>query len=100
MMSSCMEEDTPKWLRGRVVAWSRGLAVLRLATPRPRDPATPSLLRGGALGGFGQARLVAVRGVALDQPLLGGLVDLGETGGHRARVGDRAAGLLQRRAEA
>src|SRR5438067_787242 len=105
----------PVWRRIRLIrrfaapspqAGEARLAMLTASAPLPlageggRRPGEGSLLRYGALGRFGQARLVAVRGVALDEALLGRLVDLGETGRHGVRLGDRAARLFERRAEA
>src|SRR5688572_3113969 len=62
-----------------------------------------SLLRAGALRGAGEAGLVAVGRVLLDQTALGGLVDRGEARRERVLVGvaagDARAALLQRRAE-
>src|SRR5205085_10186738 len=85
-VSSCVEEDTPHPpLRGTFSASGRSaLAMLTASAPLPLAgeggrPGEGSLLRYGALGRFGQAGLVAVRGVALDEALLGRLVDLGQT---------------------
>src|SRR6185436_4499450 len=70
-------------------------------------PAAPQITKArllrGALRRGGQPRLVAIRGVLLDQTALRGLVDHRETGPQRFLVGvaalDAGSSLLERRAQ-